>query len=359
MKRILLIALGLMSMQFAFAQFGQRTPTPNDTLKSVRVNPDGSVTFSIYAPNANSVSLTGDVWGPGPFQKAENGVWSATIPQMNAGAVRYAFNVDGLQVFDPKFSRLGEIRPVLKLDKGEDQFWTQKDVPHGAISVIYYKSSTTGTTRRMHVWTPAGYVAKGKKLPVFYLIHGGGDNDASWPGVGCAGDILDNLMAEGKMKPMIVVMPDGSMDTDKFVDDLNNDIMPYMAKNYRIKKGAKNTALAGLSMGGLETLNCFLAHPDTFGYINVMSSGWFKGNEEMYAKGGARLKEIASTLTKKCKLLIFTMGGKEDIAYENCQEMLKCFDEVAIPYEYSEMPGGHSWHVWRHDLYHFAQRIFK
>ena len=111
MKRILLIALGLLSMQFAFAQFGQRTPTPNDTLKSVRVNPDGSVTFSIYAPNANSVSLTGDVWGPGPFQKAENGVWSATIPQMNAGAVRYAFNVDGLQVFDPKFSRLGEIRP--------------------------------------------------------------------------------------------------------------------------------------------------------------------------------------------------------------------------------------------------------
>ena len=359
MKKIILIAAGILSMQFAFAQWGQRTPTPNDTLKSVRVNPDGSVTFSIYAPNANSVSLSGDVWGPGPFQKAENGVWSATIQNMNPGAVRYAFNVDGLQVFDPKYSRLGEIRPVAKIDKGEDQFWSQKDVPHGAVSVIYYKSSTTGTTRRMHVWTPAGYTAKGKKLPVFYLIHGGGDNDASWPGVGCAGDILDNLLAEGKMKPMIVVMPDGSMDTEKFTEDLDKDIMPYMAKNFRIKKGAKNTALAGLSMGGLETLNCFMAYPEKFGYIDVMSSGWFKGNDEMYSKGSARLKEIASTLNKKCKILLFTMGGQEDIAYENCKEMLKCFDEAGIPYEYSEMPGGHSWHVWRHDLYHFAPRLFK
>ena len=363
MKRILLIALGLMSMQFAFAQFGQRTPTPNDTLKSVRVNPDGSVTFSIYAPNANSVSLTGDVWGPGPFQKAENGVWSATIPQMNAGAVRYAFNVDGLQVFDPKFSRLGEIRPVLKLDKGEDQFWAQKDVPHGAISVIYYKSSTTGTTRRMHVWTPAGYVAKGKKLPVFYLIHGGGDNDASWPGVGCAGDILDNLMAEGKMKPMIVVMPDGSMDTDKFVDDLNNDIMPYMAKNYRIKKGAKNTALAGLSMGGYGALRNGIVYSDTFSHVIGLSSAVHhmeEGDTERFMveslfddldealKTDANPRVAFADMVKDNRPIpkFYLSCGTEDGLYDANVRFREFLKENGADVTWDEEKRGHDWDFW-------------
>jgi len=122
-------------------------------------------------------------------------------------------------VFDPKYSRLGEIRPVAEIvPEGQDAFWAMKDVPHGAVSQVYYKSTTMGTTRRMHVWTPAGYNASTDKLPVLYLIHGGGDNDASWPGVGRAGNILDNLLAEGKMVPMVVVMPDGSISTDKFPD---------------------------------------------------------------------------------------------------------------------------------------------
>lgn len=358
MKKILALLLCVATVQVASAQW-QRTPTPNDTLQSVVANADGSVTFSIYAPNAQSVGLTGDIMAFGPnFEKAENGVWSVTLPNVATGAYRYAFTVDGIQVFDPKYQRLAEMRPVAKIDKGEAPFWAQKDVPHGAVSEIYYKSTTTGTTRRMHVWTPAGKAAK-KKLPVFYLIHGGGDNDASWPGVGCAGDILDNLLAEGKIKPMLVVMPDGSMDTDAFVGELTNDIMPYIKETFKIKKGAKNTALAGLSMGGLETLNCFIAHPDMFGYINVMSSGWFENNPEQNETGAKKLLEIAPTLNKTAKLLIFTMGGEEDIAYKNCQSMLKHFDAADIKYEYSQMPGGHSWLVWRNNLHDFAPRIFK
>ncbi len=342
------------------AQF-RRTPTPNDTLVSVEANADGSATFRIYAPNAQNVGLSGDIMAMGAqFTKAENGVWSLTLPNVNPGAYRYNFTVDGITVFDPKFSRLNEIKPVVEVvPAGQEFFWQQKDVPHGAVAQVFYKSSTMNTTRRMHVWTPAGYNASTDKLPVFYLIHGGGDNDASWPGVGKAGDILDNLLAEGKMAPMIVVMPDGSIATDKFVDELTNDIIPYIEANYRTKTDAANRALAGLSMGGLETLESFMAHPDLFGYINVMSSGWFTNNAEMYAQGEKRLNEIASTLNNTAKVLRFTQGGPEDIAYENGKAMLEVFKKCGINYEYSEMPGGHSWYVWRHDLYNFAPMLFK
>lgn len=198
------------------------------------------------------------------------------------------------------------------------------------------------------------YAPKAEKVTL-----GGGDNDASWTSVGCAGNILDNLYAEGKIAPMIVVMPHGGMDTEKFVDELVVDIMPRVAEQYRIKTGSKNTALAGLPMGGLETLNCFMAHPDLFGYINVMSSGWFRSNDADRQAKTQKLREIASTLNKTANILRFTMGGKSDIAYENCQQMLNCFDEAGIKYEYSDTPGGHSWHVWHYDLLDFAPRLFK
>ena len=360
MRKILFAAMALLVSVSANAQF-QRTPTPNDNLVSVETAKDGSVTFRIYAPNAKQVGLSGDIGARGlTFTKSDDGVWSATLPNVTAGAYRYTFVVDGITVFDPKYSRLGEIRPVAEIvPEGQDAFWAMKDVPHGAVSQVYYKSTTMGTTRRMHVWTPAGYNASTDKLPVLYLIHGGGDNDASWPGVGRAGNILDNLLAEGKMVPMVVVMPDGSISTDKFPDELTKDIIPYIEKNYRVKTDTANRALAGLSMGGLETLDSFMAHPDMFGYINVMSSGWFTNNKEMYEKGEARLKEIAATLNKTAKLLIFTQGGETDIAYANGKAMLEVFKKCGIKYEYSEMPGGHTWHVWRHDLHNLAPRLFK
>ena len=358
MRKIIFAVVALFVCVSVNAQF-RRTPTPNDNLVSVERNEDGSVTFRIYAPNAKHVGLMGDIMARGVnFVKAENGVWSATVPDVKSGAYRYTFTVDGITVFDPKLPSLNEIQPVVEID-AEDAFWGQKDVPHGAMSQVYYHSTTMGTTRRMHVWTPAGYNASKDKLPVLYLIHGGGDNDTGWPSIGRAGNILDNLLVEGKMVPMIVVMPNGSMPTNMFPDELTKDIIPYIEKNYRVKSNAKNRALAGLSMGGLETLDSFMAHPDMFGYINVMSSGWFTNNKEMFAKGEARLMEIAATLNKTAKLLIFTQGGPEDIAYANGKEMLKVFDKCGIKYEYSEMSGGHTWHVWRHDLHNLAPRLFK
>ena len=360
MRKILFTLAAVLTAGLCFAQGQQRPANPNATLRSVVANPDGTTTFSIYAPQASSVSLGGDLAAVRPvFTKADNGVWSATA-KVPTDAYRYTFVVDGVQVVDPRTPGYAGIRPVARVTNGENIFWARRDnVLHGAVSCIYYKSTTTGSTRRMHVWTPAGYEAAGKALPVFYLIHGGGDSDADWPGIGCAGDILDNLLADGKMVPMVVVFPDGGMDTDRFVDELVKDIKPYIEKNYKVRKGAKNTALAGLSMGGLETLNLFLAHPDMFGYINVMSSGWFTNNAEMNEKGAARLKVIAPVLNKTAKILKFTMGGPADIAYANCKNMLTYFDAAGINYSYSEMDGGHSWHVWRYDLAAFAPVLFK
>lgn len=348
----------------ANAQMPMRRATPNDTLKSVRILPDGDVIFSIYAPEAKNVSLSGDIidWSkPLDISKTDNGIWKITIPKAAAGVYRYSFIVDGIKVYDPKAPDAYETNALVKIQpEGENEFFAMREnVPHGAMSEVHYYSKTTGSMRRMHIWTPAGYNASNKELPVLYLIHGGGDSDKAWPNVGSAGFIVDNLLSEAKCKEMIIVMPDGGIDTKIFAQDLGHDIIPYIETNYRVKKDAANRAIAGLSMGGLETMDAFMAFPDKFAYINVMSSGWFTNNTKMIEDGDARLAEIAPVLNKTVKLLVVTQGGPEDIAYNNCLEMLKIFDKNRIKYEFSEISGGHSWHVWRHDLLQFAQRIFK
>ena len=325
--------------------------------QSVKVEEGGNVTFSIYAPNASSVKLGGDLTA-GEFTKDENGVWSGTATGVEPGSYRYTFNVDGLTVVDPRYPMSRDIMPLTEVYP-DGMFWQIKDVPHGLMSSVYYHSTTMNAERRMHVWTPAGYVMSTEKLPVFYLVHGGGDNDSGWPQIGCAGAILDNLYAEGKIAPMIVVMPDGSLPTEKFADELFNDIMPFIEANFRVKTGRDNTALAGLSQGGIEVLDTFMSHPDAFRYINVMSSGWHKDREAEFEASANKLPAVAKTLNDNVKLLRFTQGGPADIAYKNGHLTMEVFDKCGVKYEYSEMPGGHNWYVWRYDLHYFAQKLFK
>ena len=246
-KNVFLLTAALFSMAVpSFAQW-QHVPTPNDTLQSVRRLANGDVVLSIYAPEAQTVNVAGDImpWGRKlEVKKASNGVWSVTVPQVKDGVYRYHFVVDGVNVYDPVGTAAKETSALayVSKQKGKD-FFAQKDVPHGAVAVRYYHSKALKATRRLHVWTPAGYENSTDRLPVLYLIHGGGDTDNSWPGVGCAGDILDNLLAEGKMKPMIVVMPNGSIDTGDgnmmgevplFAEDMITGIIPYIESNYRV-----------------------------------------------------------------------------------------------------------------------------
>ncbi len=337
-----------------------RTPTPNDSLVSFEVNNDGSATFRLYAPDAEKVELGGDIRAE-KIERADNGVWTmTTAPNIAPSAYRYFFTVDGMKVNDPKNPMVADFRPMVEIvPKGETLFWQKKDVPHGLMSIVYYESKATNSTRRMFVWTPPGYFAETKNFRCLYLMHGGGDNDTNWPGQGKAGWILDNLFAEGKIVPMVVVMPDGSIPVNTFAHDLGSNIIPYVEANFRVQADAPHRAIAGLSMGGLDVLETLVEYPDRFGYVNVMSSGWFANNPESIEKYEERVKAVAPVLKKNIKYFIFTTGGEKDGASKNTPPTRAVFTKYGIDSDLSEMDGGHTMYVWRHDLYNFAQKIFR
>lgn len=371
-KKHLLLSLAVaLGMATPAAAQGRRTPTPNDTLQSVRVLPNGNTVFSIYAPKARKVTLSCEAVNPfDPNSKVitteqPNGVWTFEVPKGIAGHYRYTFNVDGVTVIDPKSEIATQNRPIAMIENGNEFFSYRKDIPHGAIAVRTYESKEIGTTRTMRVWTPAGYEKGKDKLPVLYLIHGGGDTDTSWPTAGAAGNILDNLLADGKMKPMIVVMPNGTVqgpnihdEVPIFARDMMTDIIPYIENNYRVLTDKNNRAVAGLSMGGMETLEVSLHNVDKFAYVWVLSSS-FNPNKKDLSEEAALLKTIAPDIKKNWKEFVFTQGGPTDIAYNNGKNTRKVFDEAGISYEYMDVEGGHSWIAWRQNLYDLAQRIFK
>jgi enterochelin esterase family protein len=360
MKRILVFMLLLGCTLSASAQGWMRQPTPNDTLQSTRVLPDGRVLFQIYAPQASSVSVSGDLpWGkPIVFEKADNGVWKGICEGLDDGLFRYNFTVDGVRVQDPKAPLSAEQSSLLT--KGEGYI---KDVPHGAVAQRFYWSKNLKEMRRMHVWTPAGYEKSANKLPVLYLIHGGGDNDASWPGVGAAGWILDNLLAEGKIVPMIVVMPNGTIpvqnEVPPFAEDMYYSIIPFIEANYNVIADRDHRAVAGLSMGGMETLEVAFNHPDDFSYVWVLSASFAPGQDPAAESERLQVKKNIAKLNS-FKKMVFTQGGPTDIAYQNSKNTRAQLDKDGLKYEYMEnAQAGHSWTTWRADLEVLAQTLFK
>ena len=360
MKRFIILLALLGFSAAASAQGWMRQPTPNDTLQSTRVLPDGKVLFQIYAPQASSVSVSGDLpWGkPIVFEKADNGVWKGLCEGLDDGLFRYNFVVDGVRVQDPKAPLSAEQSSLLT--KGAGYI---KDVPHGAVAQRFYWSKNLQEMRRMHVWTPAGYEKSADKLPVLYLIHGGGDNDASWPGVGAAGWILDNLLAEGKMVPMIVVMPNGTIpvqnEVPPFAEDMYYSVMPFIEANYNVLTNRDSRAVAGLSMGGMETMEVAFSHPDDFAYVWVLSSSLQPGQDPAAESARLKVKENIAKLNS-FKKMVFTQGGPTDIAYQNCKNTRAQLEKDGLHYEYMEnAQAGHSWTTWRADLEVLAQTLFK
>jgi enterochelin esterase-like enzyme/lysophospholipase L1-like esterase len=353
-------ALGIQKPSPADSPF-MRQPTPNDKLISAEVIPGNKVKFRIYAPQARSVSVAGDMgWNLKiDFVKDSVGIWTGIFNDAKPGVYRYSFIVDGVRVNDPKSSIVTESPALLEVTGGGADFWAMKEVPHGDLRKVWYPSSSLKTTRRMHIYTHPGYDRSKDKLPVLYLIHGGGDNDAAWPTVGKANFILDNLLAEGRIKPMIVVMPNGSIPDEDFTRDLMNDVIPYVEKNYRVKTGKDNRALMGLSMGGLETLNTGIPNSSSFAYLLVLSSGWIPNQAAAMEQKENMVKQYADDVNKNVKLFLLTQGGQEDIAWKNCQNMMKIFDKYGLKYKYSEKPGGHTWFTWRDNLFEFAPVLFR
>ena len=360
MKRLLILSAACLLALPLSAQW-MRQPTPNDTLQSTRTLPDGKVLFQIYAPEAQTVSVTGDLpWGnPVRFEKAENGVWKGICEGLGEGVFRYSFVVDGVRVQDPKAPLSAEQASLLTVGEGY-----VKDVPHGAVAQRYYYSKNLKQMRRLHVWTPAGYEKTAEKLPVLYLIHGGGDNDASWPGVGAAGWILDNLLAEGKMVPMIVVMPNGTIpvqnEVPPFAEDMVSSIIPFIEANYNVLTDKAHRAVAGLSMGGMETMEVAFNHPEMFSYVWVLSSSLAPGQDPAAESARLRVKENAAKMNRGFKALVFTQGGPTDIAYKNCENTRAQLTMDGLRFDYMEnAQAGHSWATWRADLQVLAPTLFK
>ena len=359
MKKMMLLAALCCSLPL-FAQWGR--PTPGDTLHSTVVLPDGKVVFQIYAPKARTVSVTGDLpWErPVVFREMPNGVWKGVCDGLGEGVFRYNFIVDGVKVQDPRSPQAGETSALLTVGEGY-----VKDVPHGAVAQRWYDSKPLKQMRRMHVWTPAGYENSKKKLPVLYLIHGGGDNDASWPTVGAAGWILDNLLAEGKMVPMIVVMPNGTItdvpnEVPPFAEDMLTDIIPFVEGNYRVIARKEARAVAGLSMGGMETLEVVFKAPDLFSYAWVLSASFQPGVDPAQEAERLGVADKLDKVNKTYKAFVFTQGGPTDIAYQNCINTRNALKGMGLRFDYMEnAQAGHSWATWRADLQKLAPTLFR
>jgi enterochelin esterase family protein len=303
--------------------------------------------------------------------KGENGVWSGTTGRaVKPGAWRYSFNVDGVVTVDARNTRTSPNQTqVQSLLVVPGDFSETRDVPHGAVASVRYVATALGRARReMFVYTPPGYEKGTTSYPVLYLIHGGGDTAVSWSTVGRAGDILDNLIAEKKARPMIVVMPSGwtpsggqvmtsDATKDPFNDEMIKDILPHIQANYRTLANPENRALSGLSMGGIQTLNVGLHNLGTFRYLAVMSSGWTTeaDRDAFYAREAAKIP----TYDKQLKL--FWWGwGETDIARANGLAVIEKLKSMGVKnMETMETPGGHEWTNWRLYLHEVAPKLFR
>ena len=305
--------------------------------------------------------MSGDLAEYTPAQMTRNadGVWEVVMEGIEPGVYRYNFNIDGVKTIDPRSAQAIETYSLVNYAPTGDEFFALKDISHGALTQRYYHSESAGTVRRCHLWTPAGFEKMKAKLPVFYLVHGGGDNDRGWPLLGAAAEILDNLYAEGKLAPMMVVMPDGHIDSNVFVDDLCNDLIPFIESTYNVYTDASHRALGGLSNGGIQTMNVIMKNHQMFDSYLILSSGWHANNEDAFNANVARINEIVDEFNSHVDLLIFTQGGPEDIAYQNGLKTLKAFQDAGYKCEFFDGPGAHTWYTWRYNLRDLAPRLFK
>ena len=336
------------------------------------VNSQGAVRAQLRAPQASSVQL--DIGGRRyEMVKDENGVWTGTSDPQDVGFHYYQLNVDGASVPDPGtvyFYGAGRWGSGIEIPSADMDFWQTKNVPQGSIVEKYYWSKATGSMRHCYVYLPAEYEKHpGKKYPVLYLQHGNAENEQGWSAQGHTGQILDNLIAEGKAVPFIVVMdygqgqnihlvgeyaeqlpqpqPGQRASNDGFQVVLLTDIIPMVEKEYRVIADASHRAMAGLSMGGGQTRRITLANPTTFAYVGMFSGGVMSVEDIQGAKGFQQTN----------KLVFMSSGSKENPRVMEAAESLKQIGVNAVGY-ISEGTA-HEWHTWRRSLYQFAQLLFK
>lgn len=347
---------------------GTRAESNVRNSKYPQLTADHRAIFRIKAPDAQKVQI--DLGRKYNMVRQEGGIWETVTDSLGEGFHYYSLLIDGVAVADPgseTFYGMGRMASGIEVPFKGGEYYALKDVPHGDIRMKRYYSEVSRSWRRFFVYTPAGYdTHTTEKYPVLYLLHGGGEDERGWATQGKTDLIMDNLIAEGKAKPMLIIMLDGNMASagfnagvlKAFEAELMQAVIPFVEKNYRVRKEPDSRALAGLSMGGIQTLYAGLYHTDMFAHLGVFSSGWLPFYQKIADDQYEFINKNKAAIDSQLRLLWIAMGGKEDIAYQNCQNMLKEFDALKLKYIYSEYPGGHTWPVWRNNLYNFAQLLF-
>lgn len=376
---------------FSFGAQAQQALWGGDEIISPEINKDNSVTFRFKAENAKEVKLSGDWmpaegWTPGSvaMTKGEKGIWTYTTEVLPSELYSYSFYVDGLKCTDPNnvymIRDVATVTNVFIIGNGQGDLYKVNNVPHGTVSRRWYNSPGNEKFRRITIYTPAGYETSKEKYPVLYLLHGMGGDEEAWIALGRTAQILDNLIAAGKAKPMIVVMTNGnvaqeaapgesSIGLNKPTFQLPNtmdgkfeetfiDVIKFVESNYRVKASKASRAIAGLSMGGYHSLHISRYYPNTFDYIGLFSAAILpndKVKSKVYENFDATLK---AQMDNKYKLYWIGMG-KTDFLYKSGVDFREKLDKMGMKYTYVETEGGHTWRNWRVYLSQYAQLLFK
>jgi len=365
----------------------QQALSGGSELISPEILSDRTVTFRLKAPQAKEVKLSGD-WMPAQgtavMQKNDAGVWTFTSTPISSDLHSYSFLVDGLRTTDPTnvylIRDVASVTNVFIVPGGKADLYEVNEVPHGTVSRRWYSSPGNNLTRRISIYTPPGYENNKQSYPVLYLMHGMGGDEEAWLALGRATQILDNLIAQGKAKPMIVVMPNGNVaqeaapgesakglykptmqlphTMDGTMEQTFPDILKFIESNYRTARGKENRAIAGLSMGGYHSLHISRFYPNTFDYIGLFSPAVMasdKISSPVYAGFDESLKK---QMTNGYKL--YWIGiGKTDFLYKAVSDYRSKLDQIGMKYTYRESEGGHTWTNWRDYLSEFVPLLFK
>lgn len=360
---------------FVFLAHAEQRPP----IQSPEVHSDGRVTFRFMAPNAQkvSVSLEGSKT-PLSMQKDEQGIWNVTTDPLTPDLYGYSFQMDGTNLLDPMNP---EIKPnllsdsnVVDVEGSSPQPWDLTDVPHGIVNHHFYKSSIVGDNRDFYVYTPPGYDASAPaRYPVLYLLHGYSDNASGWTAVGKANLIFDTLIAQNKVRPMIVVMPLGygapeivqrnptsspfnnaalrEKNFNNFRSALIDEVIPAVERTYKVESGRDSRAIAGLSMGGSESLLTGLNRLDKFSWVGAFSTGGLSDDF------GSDFPQLSAASNDKLHLLWIACGTEDRLITLN-RKMVEWLKEKSIRVTPVETPGMHTWMVWRRNLINFAPLLF-
>jgi enterochelin esterase-like enzyme len=375
----------------AAAPRGLFAPTP----RSPEVHPDRTVTFRLRAPQAKSVELVGEVLqgkSPQPMAKDDDDIWSVTIGPLPPEIWIYNFRIEGVDFPDPsnisimpRAAGLAAVSNFVEVPGDAPAFYDARPVPHGQVHMILYESKAMGVNRYVWVYTPPDYEKTDKKYPVYYLLHGNGETQSGWVMNGRANIIIDNLIADGKAVPMIVVMPHGHaiqsasvgplkevrqkdpanfLDFTLFKKDLLDQIIPMIEENFRVYNDADHRAIGGLSMGAFQSVEIGLAHPELFHYVLAYSGGFggigpeTPGEIETKSPWKELLANPEQT-KKNLRLLFLGAGQQETTMLPPGRRLVNLFKEKGINAVWADYPGGHVFSVWRNHLNYTAPMLFR